>query len=287
MRRELSSLLIGLASTALLPLSAQAQSAETWKYGAAIYGWFPAISGDLALPAHGSSPSIGVSMGEVIDSLEFAFMGSFEASHGRWGVFTDLVYASFGATKTLDRDFTVGGVLPVDVSGDFNLDVKSWIWTLTGMYKMLDTPDAKADLLFGVRLLDMTNRLDWSLTAIGGGNGGGPEPSAARGGRRGALAGTPYASGSDEASMSNWDALIGVKGRIMLGQDKRWFVNYLADIGTGQSDLTYQGLLGIGYDFSWGSAVAAWRYMGYEFDSASKVQDLNFNGPLIGVVLRW
>ena len=57
-------------------------------------------------------------------------------------------------------------------------------------------------------------------------------------------------------------------------------------MGTGDSDLTWQAIGGIGYAFSWGEGIAAWRYLDYKFN-ADKIQDINFNGPAIGVAFRW
>ena len=36
------------------------------------------------------------------------------------------------------------------------------------------------------------------------------------------------------------------------GPNREWFVPYYADIGTGQSDFTWQAIGGIGYAFSGG-----------------------------------
>lgn len=268
MKTLLRAAMLAASVATLLPSAAQAQDADGWKFKAAMYGWFPAIGGSTAFPPHGGGPDIGVSMGDVIDSLKFAFMGSFEATHGKWGVMTDLVYADFGASKTLNRSFTIGGVVPVNVNGQFVLDLKNWIWTLAGTYNLVDSPDNHTDLLFGTRLLDLSSQLSWTLTGNVGGIG----------------IANP---GSGSVSDSYWDGLIGLKGRFNFGEGRRWFVNYLADVGTGQSDLTYQGLIGVGYDFDWGSVIASWRYLGYEFKSSSHVQDLNLSGPLVGVVLRF
>ena len=61
----------------------------------------------------------------------------------------------------------------------------------------------------------------------------------------------------------------------------------ILDVGTGQSKLTWQGIVGVGYAFNWGSIVAAWRYLDYEFKSGSPVENLSFNGPAIGLIFRW
>ena len=59
-------------------------------------------------------------MGDVIDALKFAFMGSLQARNGQWGLWTDLVYADFGASKQGSRDFSIGGQ-PLPVGLDANL----------------------------------------------------------------------------------------------------------------------------------------------------------------------
>jgi hypothetical protein len=270
-KRRSTARLAALALATAAPLAAQAQGvAPGWQFQAAIYGWFPAISGTTSFPPNGGGPSIDVSMGDVLDALEFTIMGNFEARNGVWGVWTDLVYASFGASKQASRDFTIGGQqLPAGLDANLVLDIKSWIWTLAGQYTLKDDAEARVDLLAGTRLLDMKNTLDWSLN-----------------GNAGNLP-LPPRTGSAEVSESFWDAVVGVKGRVNLGADRKWFVPYHADIGTGQSKLTWQVNAGIGYQFDWGAMALTWRYLDYDFKSGSKVTDLSFNGPVIGAAFRW
>jgi len=248
------------------PVTAQAQSGG-WQFEASLYGWFPAISGTSSFPPSGGGPKIDVSMGDVVDALKFTFQGNFEARHGRWGVWTDLVYADFGASRQNSRDFTIGGA-PVAFDANLVLDVKSWIWTLAGIYTLKDDAEGRTDLLFGARMLDMTNGLSWSLNTTGG-------------------SGLPPLTGSAEASVTNWDAIVGLKGRAMLGSERKWFVPYYVDVGGGESKLTWQVNAGIGYQFDWGAVLATWRYLDYDLKSSSKVQDLSFNGPTIGVAFRF
>jgi hypothetical protein len=86
---------------------------------------------------------------------------------------------------------------------------------------------------------------------------------------------------------TNWDAIVGAKGRVAFGANREWFIPYYADIGTGDSDLTWQLSAGLGYSYSWGDVIATWRYLDYNFKSKSKVQDLTMNGPLLGVAFHW
>ncbi len=71
------------------------------------------------------------------------------------------------------------------------------------------------------------------------------------------------------------------------GAPSQWFVPYYLDIGAGDSDLTLQVLAGIGYRFSWGEVVGAWRYLAYDLPSDKAIADVNFNGPAVGAVFRW
>jgi len=137
--------------------------------------------------------------------------------------------------------------------------MKSWLWTVAGTYELAKTPENTTDLVFGARLLDIQQTLGLSLLGVGK---------------------------SIEVTENFWDAIIGVKGAVYLGAEKKWFVPYYADIGTGQSDLTWQVNAGIGYRYNWGAVVASWRYLDYEF-SDSPIQSLNFNGPLIGATFVW
>jgi hypothetical protein len=259
--------LLALALAGAAPLAAQAQAqGDAWKFEASIYGWFPAIGGSTSFPATGTGPDIDVSAKQVIDALKFTFMGSFEARKGQWGLWTDLVYADFGASKFGTRDFTVGQQ-PVNVDANLVLDVKSWIWTLAGIYNLAATPEYTLDVLAGARYLDMQQMLSWTLSAN--------------------IPQLPGLSGSASADLSNWDGVVGIKGRANFGADRKWFIPYYLDIGTGESKLTWQINAGVGYQFDWGSVLATWRYLDYDFKSDKRIQSVSFNGPTIGVAFRW
>ncbi len=246
---------------------AQAQSSD-WQFEAAIYGWFPAISGTTSFPPNGGGPSLDVSMGDVLDALKMAFFGALQVRNGEWGLWTDLAYADLGGSKSRSRDFTIGGQpLPVGVSANLDLDIKTWILTLAGTYQLKNDNDGTMDLLFGARMIDMTNTLDWNISGTGGN--------------------LPPLTGSKEVGATNWDGVLGLKGRAYLGSERRWFVPYYVDVGTGESKLTWQVNAGVGYQFDWGAVVASWRYLDYEFKSGSHIESMSFNGPLVGVVFKF
>ncbi len=261
--------LLTLGLTGLAPVAAQAQAAsEKWQWEAAIYGWFPAIGGSTSFPSNGGSgPSIDVTAQDVINALKMVFMGEIEARNGKWGVWSDIVYADLGASKEGTRSFTVDGQ-PVTVDGNLGLDVKSTVWTLSGLYNLTSTPENTTDLLFGARMLDMKQTLNWSLI--------------------GPLPGSPLAqSGQASVDGNNWDAIVGIKGRYYLGTERKWFLPYYADVGAGQSQLTWQVNGGVGYKFDWGSVFATYRYLDYQFKSGQALQSMTMNGALLGVAFQW
>jgi hypothetical protein len=264
------------AAAALLPTSAMAQSPQPgwesgkWQFAATVYLYLPSLGGKMAFPVETGGSSINVDADTLISNLKFAFMGTLDAHKGRWGAFTDVIYMDVGGSKSQTRDFSIGNIgVPAGTTADLSLDLKGWIWTLAGEYRMVSDPAWTVDLLAGARLFDLKPTLGWSIN-----------------GNLGPI-GLPGRSGSKEIDESVWDGIIGVKGRYAFGDNRKWFVPFYLDVGTGQSDLTWQGAAGLGYAFQWGEALAVWRYLDYNFKSGKAVEDMNFNGPMLGVTFRW
>jgi hypothetical protein len=254
-----------IAAAALLPWSAQAQgAADAWQWRATIYGWFPGIDGETRFPSGAGGPSINVNADEVVEDLKMAFMGSLEARHGQWGGLIDWVYADIGDEKSGTRNFSIHGQqLPAGLTANLSLDIKSNVLTLAGTYSLIERKEYSTGVVFGARMLDLDQTLDWAFTGTG------PLGVAQ--------------SGRAEVSATNWDAIVGVRGRARFGEDLRWFVPYHFDIGAGNSDLTWQAVIGLGYSFGWGDVGVAWRYLDYEFKSGEPLQSMTFNGLAAGV----
>lgn len=263
---------LSVAAAGLAPTLAAAQTsqpADKWQVSASIYGFLPTISGDTKFPSSGSS--VDVNAEKIIDSLKMTFMGSLDVHNGRWGVFNDLLYMDLGNSKSGVRDFTLGGSnIPANVSANFDYDLKGLVWTVAGEYRLATgNPAYTIDLLAGARYFDLKQTINYS---IGGTVGQFP------------LAGK---SGTSEVSGDVWDGIIGVKGRYAFGQSRQWYVPYYLDVGTGQSDLTWQAAIGVGYVYSWGELNAMWRYLDYNFESGKAIESMTFNGPMFGATFRW
>lgn len=258
---------------AALPASALAQTMQAddnWRFHAVLYGYLPDIGGKTNFPVPGGGPSINVDASQILKNLNFTFMGTFEAQKGPWGFITDLLYLDVSGSKSKTRNVSLGNYeLPASATLDANLKVKGTIWTLAGEYTTYKAPDAEIDVMAGARLLDMKQTLGYNFSADVGPFVG------------------PGRSGSTDVNLSYWDGIVAARGRFLFGADKAWIVPVYADAGTGQSKLTWQLVGGLGYQFKWGQVLAAWRYLDYNFKSSSKVESINFNGPMIGVGFNW
>jgi hypothetical protein len=256
------------ATAAGQPSVVAAQASEAWQFEFSAYGWLPSISGSTTFgPPPGGSGDITVDAQNILQNLKFVAMGTFEARRGRWGGFTDFIYLDVGDSRSQSRDFLVGRQqIPAGISGNFDLDLKGTVWTLAGEYRVLPDPSQPIDVFGGARMIELEERLGFTLS-----------------GNLGSLA--VDGSGSRTQELRNWDAIVGVKGRVSFGEGRRWFVPYYGDIGTGDSELTYQLMTGIGYAFPWGEVVGQWRYLYYDFGKA--IDKLAFNGPAIAFNFRW
>jgi hypothetical protein len=260
---------LGIACAASPPLHAAEAAASDWQFAATIYGWFPDIGGNTEF-ASGAGGTIDVDIGTILDHLKMTAQGSFEFRKGKWGAFTDIVYLDVGESKSPPRNLELGGVpLPAAVTAAADFDLKSTFWTLAASYRVGDSDTAPFDLLAGARLAHMEQELSWNFT-----------------GNFGPIT-QPPRTGSAGESIDQWDVIVGGKGRMMLGASNKWAVPYYFDIGTGDSDLTFQVEVGLSYAFGWGDLGVVWRYLDYDLKSDGPIADMNFSGPAAGVAFRW
>ena len=259
-----------LVLACLGPAVCYAQSTNDWKFEASIYAFLPTISGTSTFPASGGSRSASVDIGTIVDNLKMTFMGSFEARRGQWGVLADVVYLDVGNTKEQSQALSLGRLgLPADVNAKVSFDLKGWVSTLAGTYRLMADKDYTADVVVGARVLNLQPSLSWNLS--------------------GNVASIPVLDrqGSRETDEQNWDLIVGYKGRAAFPPNGKWFVSYYLDVGAGDSELTWQAIAGIGYSFGWGDVVGSWRYIDYQMESGKPLEELSFNGPVIGAVFRW
>jgi len=260
-----------LAAGLLAPGLGLAQATSPgWNFSATLYGYFPSVGGETSFPVKTGGGSVDISASDVIDSIDFVFMGTFDVHNGRWGAFTDVMYLDLGGSKSASRDFTIGGLqIPANTTANLGWDMKGVIWTLAGQYRVAGGAGLTMDLLAGARLVDLEQEASWDIT-----------------GSLGPLA-PPARTGRGEAEVSQWDGIVGLKGRYTFAEAPKWSLPFYVDVGTGESDLTWQVVAGVSYAFSWGELGAGWRYLEYDMKSGRPIKDLNFSGAMVGATFRW
>jgi hypothetical protein len=247
-----------------------AQSGDEWKFQASVYLYLPSVDGETAFPGSGGGDSAGVDASKLLENLNLAFMGSFEADKGPWGLLADVIYVDFGDSESPSRDFSIGGgTLPVGATASLRYDLNGWLGTLAGSWRAVSAPNHELNLVGGARLIDIDQTIDWQLS-----------------GNIGSVA-LPDRAGDRTAGVHNWDAIAGLRGRAMFGKEQRWFLPYYLDVGTGESSLTWQAMAGIGYAFGWGSVICAWRHIDYDMKSGKAIESLSFDGPGVALAFRW
>jgi len=266
-------LIIGVLALGL-PLQGLAQedgapATAEWSFSASLYGWFPDLKGDTRFGQAPGGGSVEVPIDTILDNLEFTFQGAFTARKGRWGVLADVIYMDVAGSQTLPALDNVGGnPLPPDVSGTASLDLESWTVTVAGLYRVGEGKGRTMDVLLGTRYLDISQSLAWNL--------------------EGDLGMFPLErEGRRDAGGDGFDAVVGVRGRLAWGEESRWYTPYHFDVGTGDSDVTWQLVLGAGYAFGWGDIALVYRQLDYDFASGQALEDLQFKGPALGVSFRF
>jgi hypothetical protein len=244
---------------------------DAWRFSATLYGWLPDVHGTVDFPVLGTSQDISVNANTLINHLNLAALGAFDAHYGAWGAFADVIYMNLGATKSNTRDFSIGNIgIPATTSADLRESLKTWIVTVAPEYRVVAGPDWTLDLFVGVRYVDLSNTLDWSITGALG-----PLPPANR-------------TGSSRADADVWNGIIGGKGQYAFGTDRRWSVPFYLDGGTGDSWNSFQVAGGLAYSFDWGQIGALWRYLEYKpTGSNNRIQEIYFSGPMVGATFRW
>jgi hypothetical protein len=232
-------------------------SQDQWQYSGAIYLWGADMDGQTI---GGSEVEVGFS--DLVDNLEMAFMGAFAARKNNWSFFADVIYLDLGVDKTTDLSIPIGG-MQIPVTTTTNVDVQSWVLHFAGGYGLYSDGESRLDLVAGARYLDLSMDLFLELQSLG-----------------------PGQSRTISESLTAWDGIVGLKGHASLGE--RWFLPYYIDVGTGQSDLTWQAAAGIGYRAGkvWDVALV-YRHLEWDLDSTRVIDDMTISGPTLGVIFRW
>jgi hypothetical protein len=279
MRRRTRTLRIALALMTLIAISLPAYAGEPapgdkWTFAVRPYLWAPGISGTLKydIPPKGDGASNVDFSSYILQNLNFALMLSAEARKGEWSVLTDVVYLDVESGDAKVKSGSLAGPGGrIELSAVANLETKATLsgvlWELAGAYTVARGGNSSLDVLAGFRLLNIKAETDWLLS--------------------GSIVDNVFArSGGISQSETLWDGIIGVRGRIGLG-DSKWGIPYYLDVGTGSSAITWQGVAGIDYRYSWGDLQLMYRYTYYDMKADKLLQNVSLGGPAVGVNFRF
>ena len=241
--------------------SADAAEAEGWSFRVTPYLWLPSIKGTSGVDG-GAQSDIDLGVGSLIDNVDLAFMGSFEARKFRWSIVADVVYLEASADGAASVPVPIAPPLSVNVKVDANAEATAALLTIAGGYTIRDTAQGRLDVIAGARYFDV--ELAFGL---------------------GANAGKVAASTDISPSISGMDGVIGIKGHFALSS--KWYLPFHAEVGAGKSDFTRQALAGVGYRFGWGDVVLQYRYIDWEFSSDSPIDSFHLGGPLLAASFRF
>jgi hypothetical protein len=201
-----------------------------WSFAVSPYVWLPRVSGSMRFTGPGTadgfgSRSVDASTGpyNYLQDLKFASMIQGEARKGDWSVFADTVLLSFGKRGASVNNAASGTAPGVQRSAETAM--RGAMVELGGGFTVLRRPRAIVDVIGGLRYLGAKGTFDARFDVPGGGTRG--------------------AHTSQSADIVNGFA--GVRGRIAMTQDGRWYVPFYLDAGTGSSKVTWQAMTGVGY----------------------------------------
>jgi hypothetical protein len=225
---------------------------DGWSIRLTPYLWMSALEGKLATLSGVPAAEVDASFGDLLESLDFAFMAFLDARRGKFGVLTEISY------MRLSGDADTPGALFDDV------DLTSTAAFLTGLgtYEALAGGAWTLDAMAGGRLWYERTELDFA-------------------------AGTLPGRQTDEDEV--WfDPLIGARLRVDLPTGFLFIGQ--ADIGGFDlgSDFTWEAIAVAGYRFNERVSVqAGYRHMEVDYDHGDFLYDIELSGPIVGTTFRF
>jgi hypothetical protein len=227
-----------------VPVSAaDSGNSDEWKFDATIYLWASSI--DIK-PQDGDT--IHLSFSDLLDNLDMAFMGALGARKDKWSLLADVIYMDVSVVQQGSAKVPGQNIIT-----KLGVEMEAWIVTAVGGYNVVDTGKYSLDLLAGARYMAVDLPVVFQV---------GPVKQKI----------TP--------SANVWDGIIGVRGKVNLTD--KWYMNYYADGGTGDSSYTWQALAGLNYKFKKVETGFGYRYLTTN-DKDDAIEDLTIKGPYAGV----
>ncbi len=226
---------------------------DEWSFTLAPYVWTSGISGSVGVFG-APSTQIDVSAQDVLENLDMAFMGVAVVHYGRWGLFTDIVYANL-STNSVNT--------PGPLFGSARVGAETFFVTPMLEYQAINNGWSELYPMAGVRVWYSKTTFNFS---------------------GGSLTGRSF---SDDAT---WvDPTIGLRGRIKLDENL-WLSGWgmIGGFDVDHDQFMWDVFGGVNYEVNdWASAVVGYRGTGTDYSDGGYVYDITMQGPVIGAAFRF
>ena len=255
---------VAYADQGLSPLP---KISEEWRFEVTPYIWGSGVSSTLFYNDRYLNTA-KLSTSNVLGDLKSGGMIAAEAHYGNWGIMGDLVSATLQTTSNSNvsvKPPSLGGAaVPVNVADKVTLQQNIITGAVT--YTALNNQNIYLDGLLGARGIMATATVSADLSALG------------------------YSkSFVDSKSISTLDPVVGFKGRYRIA-DSTWYIPFYADIGGGggTTNMTWQGVLGVGKTFEkWVDVSLAYRTLYYDMKGDGLLQKTTFKGPQLAATFKF
>lgn len=219
-----------------------------WNVRVASYGWFTSMNGDIAVM--GNSAPVDVKFTDIIDKIDFSFMGVVEVGRGQWSFATDLFYAKLSADNA--RNNTL-----------FTAEMEQFMGNFAVVRNIIDDGTTRLDVFGGARVNYLSSDLSIDRPLL--------------------------LPDTDVSESKTWvDPIIGVRAQRNLSE--KLFLRGVADIGGFgiESDLTWQAYVALGYRVSEKTALSiGYRGIGTDYTDGGFTYDVISHGLLLGLEHRF
>jgi hypothetical protein len=213
-----------------------------WNVRTALYGWATAMDGDVTM--RGFTAPVDVKFSDILDKIDFAFMGVVEVGRGDWSFAADLFYAELGAGNSRG---------PIS----FDVEMEQFIGNFAVVRNIIDDGTTRFDVYGGARVNYLSS--DLSIDR-------------------------PVLPDTNVSQSKTWvDPIIGLRVNRNLSE-KLFLRGVADIGGFGiASDLTWQAYVALGYRLSDQSALSiGYRGIGTDYTDGGFGYDVISHGLLLG-----
>ncbi len=248
-RTTLLAVAFGAALTLAHAPNARAQETDALRWSITPYVWAPTTTIDLAYRGTNIGGQV-ISVGDVLDKIDVAFMINVEYGKGNWSAFADLTYMN--ASDAVARTITT-------IDTEFEqvlLDAGMAYWP-AGV-------GTSFNVVAGMRYTGSDNRFSFSL----------------------AQDGTPV--GSIQSSSDYYDGLLGLRYRSDFSE--RWSLLTRGDVSFGDTERTFLLQMNFAYTVGkeqQNRIMFGYQYREAELMDGDLTTDIALSGPMAGFNVRF